>query len=316
MEALILQIGAKTGRVRELVRSDGEPVTIGRGFDNRVVLTDAYVAPEQGSFLCEDGRWFFVNSDDTNRVLLNNESLSTTRVELQAGDRLVLGRTVIQVYSPDHEVAPTRKLLLSDWLHHDSIGWLAPLVALAACNLMDFSVDYLLDTTREVEWKADVIDMLLLNLIIFGWAGIWAVNGKLARHHYHFSQQLFITTIWVIALILVFPLLEYIEFASNGATLSTVIAMLVLLAMVAWLARLNLYFSTSGRHATAIGIVIGIVIVGGISTIGFLSEADFSPSAEASNVLFPGFTLPGSGETIDAYFEAVEAELVAAGIEG
>lgn len=312
MDALILQVGGKSGRVRELVRSYGEAVGIGRGFGNLVVLTDPYVAPEQGSFQFEDGQWFFVNNDDTNRVLLNGEGLSAQKVGLHPGDCLMLGRTEIRIYSPDHEVAPTRKLLLSDWIHHDSIGLLAPLLALAILNLLDFSVDYLLDTTRETEWKEYVINLLWMNLFLLGWSGIWAINGRLLRHHYHFGQQLFITTVWLIGVVLVFPILSYIDFAIDGGMPSTLIAMLTLMVMVAWLVKFNLYFSTSGRHATGIGIAVSIVLVGGLSIVNFLSKEDFETRAEANSELFPGFTLPGSGESVDSYFAEVEAIVGAA----
>ncbi|MCP4769619.1 MAG: FHA domain-containing protein [Gammaproteobacteria bacterium] len=311
MEALIIQVEARSGRVRELVRSSGDAVSIGRGLGNRIVLTDPYIAPDQASFQCEDGCWYFENHDNTNRVLLNNEVLSVQKVSLQSGDRLVLGRTEIQVFSPDHEVAATRKLLLSSWLHHDSIGFVVPMLALLGCNLLDFSVDYLLDATREVDWKAYVINLLWLNLFLLVWSGIWAVTGKLVRHQYHFGQQLFITAIWLIAIILVLPLLDYLDFVINGVLLSSVVALLVLLVMVARLVKFNLYFATSGRYATTIGIAISFVIVGGLSTLNFLLQEDFDAYAQTDSELYPGFTLFGSGASIDSYFGEVESKLEA-----
>jgi len=312
MESLILQIGGRAGRVRELVRSAGESVSIGRGFGNQVVLTDPYVAAEPASFDYEDGRWYFVNLDETNRVLRNGASLPAQRVALQAGDRLTVGRTEIRVFSPDFAVAPTRKLILSDWLHHDSIGWLIPLVALAVFNALDFSVDFLLDTTREIEWKEQVTDLLWVNTILLAWVGIWALNGRLVRHHAHFGQQFFITTMWMIGLVFVMPVLGYLDFLLDGSTLGSVIGTLVLIAMFAGLLRFNLYFSTSGRHATAIGIVASVIVVGGFVAISYLAEDDFELRASAGSELYPGFTLPGSGESVDAYFAAVEEILAKA----
>lgn len=312
METLILQLGGRSGRARDLVRSQGETLSIGRGYANDVVLADPYVAPVQGSFRCRDDRWVYANSDDTNRVLLNGANLPAREVEVQPGDRLVLGRTEVRVFSPDTEVAPTRKLLISDWLHHDSVGLLFPLLALVACNLVDYSVDYLLQATREIDWKESVSSLLWLNLFLFGWAVIWAITGKIIRHHAHFGQQLFITAVWLIALILVLPPIDYIEFASNGALPGEVVSTLVLLAMIAWLLRFNLYFSTSGRHATAIGIAFSCIIVGGLLTVNFLSEDDFDTRAPLSSTLYPGFTLPGSGESVESYFAEVEAIVGAA----
>ncbi len=309
MEILIVQTGGRPGRVRELVNHNSEAIGIGRGFGNYVTLTDPYVAPDQATFQCEAGVWYFQNLDNTNRVLLNNEILPAQRVKLQTGDRLVLGRTEIRVFTPDHEVAPTRKLLLSGWLHYDSIGFIVPLLAIIVCNLMDFGVDHLLDATRELEWKASITNLLWLNLILLVWSGAWAVTGKLVRHHYHFGQQIFITTIGLIGMIILFPVLDYIEFATNSAMLSTIVTMLVMLVAVAWLVKFNLYFSTSGRHATAVGIVVGMVIVGGVSTVNYLLQDDFDSVAQNQSELYPGFTRFGSGESVDSYFDQVEAML-------
>ena len=309
METLIVQTGGRPGQVRELVNHNGQAIGIGRGFGNHVTLTDPYVAPEQAIFQCEGGVWYFQNLDNTNRVLLNNEILPAQRIKLQTGDRLVLGRTEIRVFSPDHEVAPTRKLLLSGWLHYDSIGFIAPLLAIIVCNLMDFGVDHLLGATREVEWKDSIINLLGLNIVLLVWSGAWAVTGKLIRHHYHFGQQIFITTIGLIGVIILFPVLGYIEFVANGAMLSTIVTILVMLVVVAWLVKFNLYFSTSGRHATAVGIVVSMVIVGGVSAANYLSQDDFDPKAQNESELYPGFTRFGRGESVDSYFDQIEAML-------
>jgi len=315
METLIVQIGGRPGRVNELINYNGEAVGIGRGFGNRVILTDPYVAPNQAAFQYEGGVWYFENLDNINRVLLNNEVLPAQRVSLQSGDRLVLGRTEIRVFSPDHEVTPTRKLMLSRWLHHDSIGFMAPLLALIVFNLMVFSVDHLLDATREFEWKASIINLLWLNLILLVWSGAWAVTGKLVRHHYHLGHQIVITAVALIGMIIVFPLLGYIEFASNSAMLGTFVTVLVMLMVVAWLVKFNLYFATSGRHATAIGMVVSMIIVGGASTVNFLSQDDFNTYAQTENQLYPGFTRFGSAESIDSYFDQVETMLSQTGQE-
>ncbi len=306
MESLIIQVGNKPGRVRELIRGRGEILKIGRGFDNDIVLTDPYVAPAQASFKIEDGCWIFENHDDTNRVMLNNEDLPTPKVSLKSGDRLRLGRTEIRVYSPDHAIAPTRKLLLSDWAHQDSIGFVIPLLALLGCNLLNFGMDYLLEATREVQWKTYVTHLLWLNLGLLVWTGVWAITGKLVRHQYHFGQQLFIGTVWLILLTLIYPFLGYVDFLNDGAALGSAFGIIVMLVMFAVLATANLYFATSGRHATAIGIAISVLLVGGVSAIDFLSEDDFNVNAETGSDLYPGFTLPGNGEPAGRYFDQVE----------
>ncbi|MCP3688713.1 MAG: FHA domain-containing protein [Gammaproteobacteria bacterium] len=313
METLILQIGGRPGQSNELVKYSGEDIGIGRGFDNRVILNDPFVAPNQASFQYVDGVWYFENLDQLNRVLLNNEYLDSQRVSLQSGDRLVLGRTEIQVFSPDHAVSPTRKLLLSRWLHHHSTGFMVPLLAMVICNLMDFSMDHLLGAIREVEWKSSVVSLLWLNLILLVWAGAWAITGKLIRHQYHFGQQIIITAGGLIGIIFVIPVFDYIAFVSNSTILSILAAVLVMLMLVAWLVKFNMYFATTGRHATVVGMLVSIVLVGGVTTVDFLSKDDFHAYAQTENALYPGFIRFGSAETVDSYFDQVETMLSKSG---
>ncbi len=315
METLIVQVGGRSGQLREFDCDSGVSAGIGRDFSNRIVLSDPYVAPNQASFRYEDGQWYLTNHDDTNPVLINNEILSTPETLLKSGDRLTLGRTEIRVFSPNHEVAPTRKLILSSWLHHDSIGLMVPLGAWFICNILYFGVDFLLGSTQEMKGQALVAETLMLNIMLLFWASLWAFVGKLARQQFHFRQQFFITTLWLIVTIVLSPFLSYIDFASNGAALSTAFMLLVMLMLVAWLMKFNLYLATFGRHATAIGFVISLTIVGGISSVNVLLEDDFKPYVKTNAELFPGLVLFGSGETVDDYFRKVEAQLDIEGTE-
>jgi hypothetical protein len=189
------------------------------------------------------------------------------------------------------------------------------MLALIICNLMDFSFDRLIDTTRETEWRDSVFTLIGLNLMLLVWAGAWAITGKLIRHHYHFAQQILITSIALTGLIVLLPLLGYIEFISNSTMLSTLFGVLSLLLLIAWLVRFNLYFATSGRHAAVIGLVVSMVMVGGVSTIRFLSQDGFSADAKTINALYPGFTRFGSGASVDSYFDEIESILNRAGQE-
>ncbi len=71
MDALVVQIGARQGRVAEVTRSVGDQMAIGRAYDNDLVLTDLHVAPHQLAFTKQDDGWNLRVLDHTNPVLLN-----------------------------------------------------------------------------------------------------------------------------------------------------------------------------------------------------------------------------------------------------
>lgn len=160
MEPLIIQCEAKHGRLVETFRSQGDKVSIGRGYINDLVINDPYVAASQIACHNIDGHWLIRVLDKTNRILLNGKILIDDDEVINSGDTLTIGRTNLKLFSQDHHIEETRKLL-SSWLHSDSVGFFLPAIALLCMLIIGFA-EYFLTLTQVFEWKPVLLTLFAL----------------------------------------------------------------------------------------------------------------------------------------------------------
>ena len=81
-----------SGQVFEL----GEEATVGRAPDNLVVLDDSYASARHARVFRSNGQVYVEDLGSTNGTFLNRQKVSRP-VALRQGDRLQVGRTVLEV---------------------------------------------------------------------------------------------------------------------------------------------------------------------------------------------------------------------------
>ena len=208
MEKLIIQSGVRQGRFAELTRSQGNFLSVGRGFNNDLVITDSRVAPKQLEFRHDQDHWILHILDNMNPVNVNGKIISDS-VIIESGDTVSIGHTKLSVYTENHQVAPTKKLLLSNWLASASIHPIWPIVLLIVSCLLLSVIEYF-KSSIDLEWKKYANEALALSIFIIIWAGFWALAGRIFRHQHHMGLQLITTT-------LVFALSEIVTHLANVA---------------------------------------------------------------------------------------------------
>ncbi|MDE1463780.1 FHA domain-containing protein [Spartinivicinus poritis] len=306
MAALIIQTGIRHGRVAEVVKSSSDSLTIGRGFDNDLVLVDPYIAANQLCFKQREGEWFVDIIDETNPVLINGQNI-VDNTQVQSGDRLRVGRTSLTIYLDNHQIEPTRKLLLSGWLHHDNLGIILPTLVLLGVCLLDAGIGFLQVSDR-YEWKEYTFYSLIGALIIVIWAAIWSIAGRLLRHEHHFSSQLLITSVAAGVYTLLEPISSYIEYATNSIFTGEATAIFFVLVVLTGLLKFNLMFATNIVRSSTAALVASISTTIFLHTINYLEQTDQSNRPEYSNVLKAPFAHISGDSSIDEYFQELEGE--------
>lgn len=308
MDTLVLQLGIKHGRVAELVRSEGQPITVGRALDNDAVLTDPYVAPHQLRFDKEGSDWYAQVLEVGNPVSQNGEATEETRFQIQSGDRVTIGRTRLNVFAADHRVEDTRKLILSSSMYQGKLGLLIAFAMLVFVALLDGFADYT-QLSVDDDWGQYMYSALMGGLIIFIWAGFWSIMGRLFRHQQQFSLQLLTTSLVLLALIFMAPVPGYLEYMTNSVKVSQVFGYIMALIFVTTLLRFNLALATHIGNTWRIAAGLSIVIVGFSYLMGSLESDEFNSSAEYSKVLKPPFALRTSAQSLDQYFEQLNRKV-------
>ncbi|GJM10308.1 MAG: hypothetical protein DHS20C11_25840 [Lysobacteraceae bacterium] len=121
---IIIELLGTSHNVIERLRFCKEKISIGRGYDNDVILTEQHVDAQHATlYVDEAGQWCIEDLDSVNGLKKNKERHPRARHSIDSGDIFLLGRTKIRILRPDHPVAPATPirrvevflLALGDW---------------------------------------------------------------------------------------------------------------------------------------------------------------------------------------------------------
>lgn len=314
MEQIIIQYGEKQGHIPELLRSSGEEITIGRSFKNQLVINDDYIAPEQLRIFQQEDTWWIEVLDQTNSILLNGKAISFSNkntnnptFQVSSGDILTAGRTTLSIFSPDHKVEKTRKLLTRK-LHQDSIGALLPIVLLAIFGVFDVSLEHFFVTPQE-STTSFATTALVSGIVVLFWTSIWAFIGRIFRNNSHFYQQLLSTTLifFFLSFIAYWPGLIAFNFSSilTETLLNYVLAFITLVLLL----KFNLLFATNLRRTGIIASFVSGLLVGGIGGYQIYKQDEFSYQASYSKTVKPHALYLGTDSSLSSYMDKVQLEL-------
>lgn len=286
METLIVQVGLRRGRTVETARSVAGELRVGRAFDNDLILGDPYVDPHQLRFFRGDENWYVESPERTNPVLVNGVAQLVNPVLIRSGDRLSVGRTQLWVISGSEAVEPTRKLLLSSWLHQDRQGFVLPALALLAVVLLDAGSEYLLSATK-LDWKPYAYGALISALVFLVWAGAWALLGRVLQQQHHFGAQLLVTVLVAAIGSVWLHVPEYLEFAISDALFTDVLSSAGFVVAFVILIKFNLFIATHIGNSTRVAMLVVAVLAGLLFTAVQYNRDGDNDQPEFSTVLRP-----------------------------
>ena len=152
MEVIVEQLGT-TNNVLERQKFDAPVVSLGRGFDNDLILTDEHVDAHHARLVeSEDGRLWMEDLGSINGIRRPRHKARLDRVEVSSGEIFLVGRSRIRVFRADHRVAPAVRIRLSEvfllWLGKPQITVLLGLLFICAKVLETW-----LSTIGEFRWS-------------------------------------------------------------------------------------------------------------------------------------------------------------------
>jgi len=315
MEQLIIQLGGKQDKVAELFRSTGSQIKVGRGFNNDVVLSDHYIAPEQILLSQDEDGWQLEVLDDINPVKVNGKTIKSTTT-LSSGDQLTLGRTHLVVYDVNHEVEPTQKLL-SSWFNIDTIGVAIPIITFAVMMGIEWLIAHFteIDSSGWKEFGTLTIGVIAVTGI---WATIWAFIGKLLRHQGHFWMHVFIMAVIGILTIPLEPVGNYLEYVFSSTMANTVVTYVGNFLLFFLTLKLTFFFATNIKRINLVSFMtVGLITA---TYLGFQyfdsDDDDYSRYPTYSEIVKAPFVYFNQGgevneyvDSMDEVFEALDKEV-------
>lgn len=300
--SLVVQINMRHGRLAEFVKTTGAIVSVGRGLANDIVLPDLYVAPDQIRFYRIDSHWKIDVLDQTNPVLINGKPVTGDEELVNSGDKITIGRTHLTVYTEDHPVEATRKLVLSNWMNQGTSRLILPILTLVVVSLLLVFDEYQGLGTK-LKWGKLVSDALIAIFVILCWTGLWAMIGRLLRHQPQFLTQLLFSGLIAAVLIIGLPINEYLEYASNSMVLGNLFEWGFLLFVCTALLKFNLAHASNLHNTTAIALLFNACLFLFFFGVYSFNKNDFNSQPQYSQVLKPPFAKLSRNQTIDEYLQ-------------
>jgi hypothetical protein len=312
--ALILEVlDPRTGEVRTRRRLEGQRLSLGRGYDNDVMLDDPYVDARHAHIgLDETGSPVIEDLGSVN-ALIGPDGTRQTRMVLRPGTVVRVGRTALRFQDPDAPLPPAlpdvpppaQRRRLPHWL---GTWWGQLGVTAVAAGV--FAWNAWLGTYGKSGASDAVSTALALLLLLALWAGVWAVASRVVVHRFRFLAHLAVASGIALAGLACGTASAWGAFLFPDNRLGEVASGCIVLLLVAILiaAHLALASSLTRRRRWLAGLgTSGIILLIGM-VVMLAQEKSFSdvPTFSATLKPLPAALLP-AGDMRD--FTTVEADL-------
>jgi FHA domain len=214
-------------------RFPGPEVSIGRGYDNDVIVDDPYVAARHlRVFRDEEGRLIAEDLGSTNGTFLDGSNKRLPRILVDGQQPIRIGQTFLRFREPGHEVEPER-VAPERW-------GVLPAMAAVALGVAVLGLEVL------SVWFAQVAEPRALNYLtpilwaciaILVWVGMWALLSRIFSGRSHFFRNLLIALSGAFAVSFYGELAKYLAFAWTFSFPSTYeyVAIWIVVAVVCFL---------------------------------------------------------------------------------
>jgi hypothetical protein len=313
--AVIIEVLGWGGKSRHHYRVEGPSVSIGRGYQNDVVLSDSHISANHMRLDAVEGGWQLTDLDSLNGVeVIKNPSINSASTDSQSsvivladGAEIKIGRSRLRIIADSHPVEAAKELhrLEKDvgQLNRFSI-WL-PLFLFVL--LVDVAALYA-NSFVEWQWKNALSSILLTQVFLFMLALFWGAVGRFLREEANFLGHYNLILLATLAYSASNWLVGVIGYNLSAAFLITAVTPLFNLALVAILLSANFALATSmlarQRWITAVGFVLLILVVSIASEMQQWGE--FSPYPQ----YFAALELPalqvGDGQSVDKFIDGLD----------
>jgi hypothetical protein len=289
---VFVEVLDRKGNIRERVKVDSFPVTIGRGYANAVIVDDRLVNVEhlRISLDIEDG--MIVEDLNTfNGTWLSKSWERVERYRVPAGGEAVIciGQTVLRLRGGDFVVGPavSSQALYGPfgrYIENRAIAFLL-FVAGFGVNVLTFAQGI----NKKVIWS-DLTGMSLVLLIVFAvWTGFWSFLSRLVAHSFRFMTHLAISGIASIVFLIFLAAAEYFEFifsAPVAAEIARFVGFAVIFSLLLY-CHLSIMSELSGRKRMLSSALISAGLVGIVLLIIYTNRKEFSNELRFSSVMKP-----------------------------
>lgn len=285
-------------------RLNSDTITIGRSYQNDIVIDDPHICPEHLTIEYDGECWRVKDQDSLNGTFLEDSKQSADEHIVHSGDILSIGKSQIRVVFPDHPVAPTIAFSPFESLIDFCRKPATLLVSLIVFALMSGYLVYLSKSTH-VNFTQVLVPAIGMTLGFTLWPAIISLISYLTKNEARFWSQVGISFI-IFNLFLLNDGLDYLlHFNLSSAWPVYWLSTIIPVALTFCLFWLNCYFGfdMSKKKRNTIAVSMCLLIFGG----GYLIEVSNKPEFRSqpyydATIMTPNFLIAPSS-SVDKFVE-------------
>ncbi|HEY0722013.1 MAG TPA: FHA domain-containing protein [Gammaproteobacteria bacterium] len=306
----VVEVCDRQGTVIDRLKVTSFPLTLGRAWDNDLIIDDPYVCPHHCTITRnEAGELVAHDLGSINGIYAGAEPKRVSQIKLD-GKPLRLGHTSVRLRLPGEPLEPARLDAASfhragEWPPR-SLPINISIVLLAALVMM--ITGYLNSYTSFDSGRYFFSEQLPVVIAVAGWAAVWSMVSRITLHRFAFFSHVTILVSVILALYLADSILDFLKFGYAlewpFEIVSRLISVAGLTLLFYWSLRLS---SEQGRRRLlAISVVIALSISGLVALDEYFDAKEFSASPTFSTLLKPPAVQMVKSKSVEGFFASAE----------
>jgi hypothetical protein len=271
-------------------------VSIGRGYNNDIILSDPHVCPEHISIEWIENQWVITDLDSVNGTFLDESKHSAHRHVIKSGDVIRLGKSKIKFIFPDHQVEQSIAFSPFEWL----IDFMKhPAILFLSISLFAYVSGFLfyLNQAAELNLTQYFVRGVGATLGFALWPGLVALVSHLTKNDPRVFTQLGVSFVIFNLMWLSDVLESVLQFnLSSNWSVSWLIA-IIPIALTFTLFWFNCYigFHMTAKRRIVVASCLTALIFGGSYVVALSNKPEFNyrPNYDAT-VMTPTFLIAPS----------------------
>lgn len=284
------------------------PLRIGRGYNNDIILNDPHVAAEHIVIEKQEQGWLLRQMDRTNPPQLAGKNLQHETCAIQSGDEILLGKTLIRFFTPQHPVAPVKRL-------HDGVAGMLELsreLAIVSSLLLLLWLAQMLDawlmTSEKIPLPRMAADVLPVVGAALLWAMVWSLMAFVVRRKTDYLFFLSVTIFYFLADMLLENAIDYVAFNSSQVLLPQILSYITggVLMTLMFYASMSHAMNMSARRKLVLSNVFAWTLVTLVVFVMQANQPAFNPDPHYSAVLKPDFAQWADIHSVEKFLQESE----------
>lgn len=307
---IIIEEISRNHKLNARHKYDKATITLGRSYENDVIISDHHVNPEHISISFNGEYWQLSDLKTINGSFLGESKNKLHQHIIQSGDIIRIGKSYIRFILPHQSIAKT--IVLSPFENIIDIAR-SPIFIMVAITLFTILTGYLsfIGTSKETSLSQLSVSAISITLAFSLWPLGVSLVSHLTKHESRVWHQLGMSFVFFNALLLLDFIEKLIYFnTSNNAVITQLLPVfpIILVFSLIWL---NCYigFTMSTIRRIVISLSLVVFFFGSYALINKSKQPKFSHYPHYDNTLLPPDFLLKTPVNVNTFIQEAEKTL-------